>query len=584
MRDGLGGPSYVKEQRMHILMTLDLNDLKEWLIPAMILLGAGVLLVGIYVITTRYKKFSPNEVGIFYGRKYRYKDSQGHEQMRGFRVVSGGGSLLMPVVEHLQIMSTAAFQSKIDEKGIPNKDNVKINVMGVATCKISSIPEDLQNAAAAFLGKQPAEIEGFVKNILMGHLRSIIGKMSIDQILRERDIFNKQVVTESSEELKRLGVQVITLVIQEVNDEYGYIVALGKKAVAEAVRDANIRVAEAEAETAMKVSNAKREASIVAAANAVQVADAEKERDVQQARFKVQAETERAKAEQARAIATADQEKILRQKEAERDAAANEAQIKVQEQEALRKVKELEATMIRPAEAARQKAVIDAEAAKQAAILNADAAKSVAVRRAEGEKEAAVLTGEGEAQKTRATLTALAEGEAAKIRQELLAKAEGEAAMKGLVLEAQAKGTKELALALAQMSKDAKLIMILDRLPALIDHGGEAAARVANAMFSSIAAGLSQIDEIRIIDVGGNGNGIDKMSNVVTQTVFNALAGLKARGINVSDLAKKLGIDISEFRDIFGDKAEEVTTLAPVAPVVEEKKEAGVLKEGAKGK
>ncbi|HLX61224.1 MAG TPA: SPFH domain-containing protein [Planctomycetota bacterium] len=580
---------------MHILMTLDLNDLKEWLIPAMILLGAGVLLVGIYVITTRYKKFSPNEVGIFYGRKYRYKDSQGHEQMRGFRVVSGGGSLLMPVVEHLQIMSTAAFQSKIDEKGIPNKDNVKINVMGVATCKISSIPEDLQNAAASFLGKQPAEIEGFVKNILMGHLRSIIGKMSIDQILRERDIFNKQVVTESSEELKRLGVQVITLVIQEVNDEYGYIVALGKKAVAEAVRDANIRVAEAEAETAMKVSNAKREASIVAAANAVQVADAEKERDVQQARFKVQAETERAKAEQARAIATADQEKILRQKEAERDAAANEAQIKVQEQEALRKVKELEATMIRPAEAARQKAVIDAEAArqravieadaaKQAAILNADAAKSVAVRRAEGEKEAAVLTGEGEAQKTRATLTALAEGEAAKIRQELLAKAEGEAAMKGLVLEAQAKGTKELALALAQMSKDAKLIMILDRLPALIDHGGEAAARVANAMFSSIAAGLSQIDEIRIIDVGGNGNGIDKMSNVVTQTVFNALAGLKARGINVSDLAKKLGIDISEFRDIFGDKAEEVTTLAPVAPVVEEKKEAGVLKEGAKGK
>src|ERR1043165_5632818 len=395
---------------MNVILAFDLAEIKDWVVPATILLLAAAVIVIFYIGASRYRKFSPNEVGIFYGRKYRYKDSQGREQIRGFRVVSGGGSMLVPIVENLQIMSTAAFQSKIDEKGIPNKDNVKINVMGVATCKISSIPEDLQNAAAAFLGKQPTEIEGFVKNILLGHLRSIIGKMNIDQILRERDTFNKQVVTESSEELKRLGVQVITLVIQEVNDEYGYIIALGKKAVAEAVRDANIRVAEAEAETAMKVSNAKREASIVAASNSVAVADAEKERDVQQERFKVQAETERAKAEQARAIANADQEKILRQKEAERDAAANEAQIKVQEQEALRKGKELEATIIRPAEAARQKAVIDAEAAKQkaiieadaakqAAVMNAEAAKAVPVSRAEGEKEAAGVTGDGERQK-----------------------------------------------------------------------------------------------------------------------------------------------------------------------------------------
>lgn len=539
-------------------------ELKDVWVPAMIMIIPIAVLVTIYTMASRYKKFSPNEVGIFYGRKYKYKDALGKDYVRGFRVVSGGGSFLMPLVEHLQIMSTAAFQTKIDEKGIPNKDNVKINVMGVATCKISSIPEDLQNAAAAFLGKQPKEIEAFVTNILMGHLRSIIGKMSIDQILRERDIFNRQVVEESSEELKKLGVQVITLVIQDVNDEYGYISALGKKAVAEAVRDANIKVAEAEAETAMKVSTAKREAAIVAAANSVAVADAEKKRDVQQAQFKVEAESERAKANQALAIATADQEKILRQKEAERDAASNAAQIKVQEQEALRMAKELEATQIKPAEAARQKAIIEAEAskvkaiimaeaAKQSAVLNAEAAKEVAVRKAEGEKAAAVLTGEGEAQKTRATLTALAEGEAAKIRQELLAKAEGEAAMKGKVLEAQAKGTKELAQALSQMSRDAKLIMILDRLPLLIDRGGEAAAKVATAMFQSVAAGLAQIDEIKIIDMGGNGKGIDKIGSVVPDTVFRVLANLKARGINVGELAGKLGIDITELTGMLGD-------------------------------
>jgi len=562
---------------MFAALPVELNDL--W-IPGMIIMAAVALLVSFYTMASRYKKFSPNEVGIFYGRKYKFKDGQGKDYVRGFRVVSGGGSFLMPLVEQLQIMSTAAFQTKIDEKGIPNKDNVKINVMGVATCKISSIPEDLQNAAAAFLGKQPKDIEGFVTNILMGHLRSIIGKMSIDQILRERDVFNRQVVDESSEELKKLGVQVITLVIQEVNDEYGYISALGKKAVAEAVRDANIKVAEAEAETAMKVSTAKREASIVAAANSIAVADAEKKRDVQQAQFKVEAETERAKANQALAIATADQEKVLRQKEAERDAASNTAQIKVQEQEALRMAKELDATLIKPAEAARQKAVIEAEAAKskaiimaeaakQAAVLNAEASKEIVMRKAEGEKAAAVLTGEGEAQKTRATLTALAEGEAAKIRQEMLARAEGEAAMKGKVLEAQAKGTKELAEALSHMSRDAKLIMILDRLPVLIDRSGDAAARVATAMFSSVAAGLAQIDEIKIIDMGGNGKGIDKIGSIVPDTVFKVLAHLKARGINVSELASKLGIDLSDFSAMFEDSAEKESTATAV--VIQEK-------------
>ncbi len=567
-----------------LMFPLAALELQNPVTIGMILLIAVAFIIVVYAIAARYKKFSPNEVGIFYGRKYRYKDATGKDQIRGFRVVSGGGSLLFPVVENLQIMSTAAFQTKIDETAIPNKDNVKINVMGVATCKISSIPEDLQNAAASFLGKQPKEIEGFVTNILMGHLRSIIGKMSIDQILRERDIFNRQVVAESSDELKKLGVQVITLVIQDVNDEYGYISALGRKAVAEAVRDANVKVAEAEADTAMKVSTAKREASIVAAANSIAVADAEKKRDVQQAQFKVEAQTELAKANQALAIATADQEKILRQKEAERDAAANTAQIKVQEQEALRMEKELDATIIRPAEAAKQKMIIDAEAhkqkmvidagaAKQAALLNAEAAKEVAVRRAEGEKESAVLTGEGEAHKTRATLNALAEGQAAKIRQELLAKAEGEAAMKGKVLEAEAKGTKELAQALAQMSKDAKLILILDRLPALIDHAGDAGTKIAQAMFSSIAAGVAQIDEIKIIDMNGSGKGIDKMSTLVPDTVMQVLGNLRAKGINVRDLASKLGIDISEFASMFSDSETKTVSEAAGVTLVAEAKE-----------
>jgi flotillin len=505
----------------------------------MILLIAIAFVVVIRVMATRYKKIPPNAVGIFYGRKYRAPDGV----VRGFRIVAGGGSLLWPIVEHLQIMSTGAFQAKIDEQNIPNVDNVKISVKGVATCKLSSIPEDLYSAAMAFLGKTDAEIEDYVRNILMGHLRSIIGKLSIDEILRKRDTFNKQVVEESTEELKRLGVQVITLVIQEVTDAHGYIDALGRKAVAEAIRDADIKVAQAKAETQKKVSEAEREAAVVTAQNEVQTAEAQRDRDVKKAQFKVAADTEKAKADQALGIATADQEKTLRVKQAERDAAEKEAQIKVQEKEAERKQQELTATVVRVAEAAKQKAIIEAEASKQAVVV-----------RAEGDKTAATLSGEGEAAKIKAVLVAKAEGEAAIRKQALLAEAEGQAAMKGKVLLAEAEGTQKLAQALAQMTESAKLILILDRLPVLFDKGGEAAAKVAQAIFSSVAAPLGNIDELRIIDLGGSGRPLEQLASVVPNTVFRFLSSLKAQGIDVKQLLGKLGINIDDFTQMIGEK------------------------------
>jgi flotillin len=463
-------------------------------------------------------------------------------QTHGFRVIGGGGRILFPFVESYQEMSTSAFQTEIDEKSIPNKDNVKINVKGVATCKLSTIPEDLVNAAKAFLGKKDEEIKVFVQNILKGHLRSIIGKLDIDSLLRERDAFNKQVVAESAEELKRLGVQIITLVIQEVNDEYGYIDALGKRAVAEAVRDANIKVAEAERETAIQVTTAQREAATAKASNEASIAQAEMERDVKKSEFKARSETKKAEADKALEIALADQEKTLRVKQAERDAAEKEAQIIVQEREAQRKQRELEATVVRQAEAERQKRVIDADAAKQQRILEAEAAKSQKileaeaemqklVREAEGRKNADTMIGEGEAAKTRATLMALAEGEAAKKKQALLAEAEG---------------TRQLAEALAKMSTDAKLILILDRLPNLIDKSGEALAKVAESAFSSVAAPLGSIDKLEIVDVGGNGRALEQLGTVVPSVVFKTLAAAKAQGLDLTQLLKFFGVNVEE--------------------------------------
>jgi len=508
------------------------------IVPFMIILLALAFIIVLRVIASRYKKIPPNAVGIFYGRKYAYKDpATGKEVVLGFKVVGGGGRIILPFVESYQEMSTAAFQTEIDEKGIPNKDNVKINVKGVATCKISTVPEDLVNAAQSFLGKGEAEIKVFVQNILKGHLRSIIGKLDIDSLLRERDQFNRKVVEESSEEIRRLGIQIITLVIQEVGDEYGYIDALGKRAVAEAVRDANIKVAEADRETAIRVSTAQREAATVRAGNEASIAEAEMGRDIKKAEFKVKTDTKRAEADKALDIANADQEKTLRVKQADRDAAEREAQIKVQEMEAVRKQRELDASVVKLAEADRQKRVIEADAARQEKILQAEAEMQRLMKEAEGKKNADTFLGEGEAAKTRATLLALAEGEAAKKKQALVAEAEG---------------TVQLAAALAKMTTDARLILILDRLPLLFDRGGDALSKVATSVFSSVAAPLGSIDKIEIVDTG-SGRGLEQLSSIVPSTVFRTIAAARAQGIDISKLLNFLGVDIEEALKKLGD-------------------------------
>src|SRR2546426_6498487 len=132
------------------------------IVPVMIILLANAFIIVMRVIASRYKKIPPNAVGIFYGRRYTTKDAvTGRVQTLGFKVIGGGGRILLPFVESFQEMSTAAFQTEIDERGIPNQDNVKINVKGVATCKISAVPEDLMNAAQSFLGKSNDEVKAF---------------------------------------------------------------------------------------------------------------------------------------------------------------------------------------------------------------------------------------------------------------------------------------------------------------------------------------------------------------------------------------------------------------------------------------
>ncbi|HOW60383.1 MAG TPA: SPFH domain-containing protein [Candidatus Moranbacteria bacterium] len=510
-------------------------------VPGMILLVVVGIILALKYIASRYKKIPPNAVGVFYGRQYTYTGPapENKKYSLGFKVVCGGGKVQIPFVENYQEMSTSAFQVEINESSIPNKDNVKVEVRGVATCKLSTEFEDLVNAAQAFLGKSEEEINKFIQNILKGHLRSIIGKLDIQELLRRRDEFNKKVLEESGAELKLLGVRIITLVIQDINDQYGYIDSLGKQTVAEAKRDADIKVAEAQRESTIKVSDAERDASIVTAENAAKVAEANKNRDVKIADMKVITETANAKAEMAKNIELADQSKVLKVKEAERDAAEKEAQTHVQEKEVIRVGKELEATVVMPAEAAKKKKLIDADANKQATITEAEGESKKVQIKAEADKVSQTMEGEGEANKIRATLMASAEGEAAKVEKKLTA---------------EATGTKAMAEALAQMNDASRLIIILDRLPALVDKGGEALAKVGESIFKSVALPFGSIDNIKIVDMGGKGEGLQTMGSIVPQTVANVVRILKTQGIDLEDLFKKAGVNIGEALSMVADK------------------------------
>src|SRR3989344_3129543 len=151
-----------------------------------------VFLVIMKVISSRYKKFGPGEMGIFYGRKYKQKMPDGTIQELGLKVVVGGGKILIPFVENYARMSTLPFQVPIQETGIPNKDNVRVNVKCVATCKISTQPDDVINAAQSFVGKNDADVKSFGGNFLKGQFSLIGRKMEYNIFFGERENFQKQ--------------------------------------------------------------------------------------------------------------------------------------------------------------------------------------------------------------------------------------------------------------------------------------------------------------------------------------------------------------------------------------------------------
>ncbi|TSC82721.1 MAG: hypothetical protein G01um101420_79 [Parcubacteria group bacterium Gr01-1014_20] len=544
------------------------NMLGGLFVPVMIIaIGIAFLSVAM-MIARNYKKCPPNQAMILTGRKRKVSDGKGGTIEQGFRTVVGGAALKMPLLERIDYMSLAVFQTEFNVQKAPNVDGVAVNVDAVANLRISSQPNILAIAVGQLLGKTPQEIEVMCKNTLEAQLRQIVGTLTIEEMVRNREKISGQVVNVAKPELENMGIELVNFNIKGISDSLGYIDALGKTKTAQVKRDADIGEAEAKRESTIKSSTATREGEQKKLENDEAVAQAERNLAVKRADLKVETDTAQAKAELAGALARADLEKDLKAREASVDAANARARIEVAEEEAKWAEKKLVTEKIRPAEAEKQASIIKAEGVQQASIIKAEGDKQSAIINAEATKATAEaakaklqLEGEGEALADAAMKREIGIAEAEVVQK----KGEAEGAAIQAKLLAEAMGLLKKQEALAQMTPAARTVIILEMLPQIIEHVGDAGEKIFAAMFEQVGAGLARIDSVHMVDLGGgNGNGNGPVANFamnIPKIVFGALQQLKALGINVDEIFSKLGINMN---DLIGVNSSNATTHAPI--------------------
>jgi len=511
-----------------------------------------VLAAVLATVAKYYKKVSPNQVAVITGRKYGKGDAQ-----RGFRSVVGGGLLLVPILEKMEIMHLNVIPVPVTVNNVPDKNGALVTVDAIANIKIRSEEDVLPLAIERFLGKDDRQITEVAKQTLEGNLRAIVGTMQVEELLSDRQAFMSKVLEEAGADLAKMGLGVDVLKIQNINDTRGYIESLGKKRTAEVVRDAAIGEAEAQRETDIKSAAARQEGETAKAKADQAVSDAQRERDIAIADNEAEVKARQAMIPIAAQIAEAERNKELNTAAVGAEQAQVEAQIGLEEVRARRNAAEQHATVVVPAEKEKEARIIRADAEREAAEREGEAARIKAEKQGQGEQ--ARMTAEAEGRKAaaaadQAELVAKAEGRKA----ELLATAAGTQAE----LEAKAVGELKLAEALAakaealkQLDESGRFLMILEALPPVIDAVGIALERASGPMAKAIGEGLGNIDEIKIVDLGGGNVGQDgrsvlgRFAHQPAETMFALWQRAQALGLGpvIEAAADKLGIDVKKF-------------------------------------
>ncbi|MBI3944636.1 MAG: flotillin family protein [Armatimonadetes bacterium] len=536
----------------------------------MVLVIVGVVLVAVIavfrLILSNYVRVPPNRVAVIYG-KGQGKRPDGTRT--GQRMLLGGGGLKMPFIEQVAHLDLNVMTIPLKIQRAYTKEGVPVSVDAIANVKIESDELSLNAAAERFMGMTVQQIQNVIFQTLEGHLRAILGTLTVEDINNNRQAFANRMMEEAAVDLRKMGVGIDVLTIQQISDDQGYLDSLGQKRTAEVKRDAAIGRAEAERDAEIGQANANRDALIQASSARqegetakaeadAKIAMAQRNLEVQRAQYQAQIEAERAKAGQQGPLAEAQAHQAVVMEEIKVDQVRTQAQIAVQEQEALRKERELVASVLKPAEAQRQAAVIKAEADRQAAIITAEGAQQSVVIKADGDQKAQITlaNAERDARIARAVaqqkeLEAGAAGQAAQVSQVgtaeatviqskgtaeadrirlagiaeadvIMAKGKAVAEAERLKLLAEAEGLRQKAEAWKQYGEAAMLQMVVDKMPDII-------ASMAGPL-QAVGTPLSTIDKVVMIDSGG-GNGhagnLQRFANNVPAIAFSFMEQLK---------------------------------------------------------
>jgi flotillin len=456
-------------------------------------IGGAVLLAFLLVlfVLSRIRVAGPNEAFIVTGRKGRTTqraDGTRTTDMSGQKVVLGASVFVLPVVQKLQSIDLSSRRIDVSIKGAVSKQGIRTDLHGVAIVKVGGTEDAIRAAAQRFLDQQD-EIEDFTREVLAGALRSIVGRLTIEEIIRDRAAFASAVAEEAEHSMTNQGLVLDTFQLQDIVAEGSYLQDLGRPEAARVLKDAAI--AEARARQAAEQERLLAEEAI-----------AEANRNLALKQAMIQAEIDAAKARSAAAGPLA---------QAERDQAILAEQQKVAERNAELKQRQLDTEVRKPADAARYKVEQEAEAARNAAVLRADAERQAAIAAAQAAAEHARLIGEGE----RARRAALAEAieregqaEAAAIR------ARGEAEAEAMARKAEA---------FAAYGEAAVLDLLLKVLPKVVE---------------AASAPVSAIDKLTVIST----DGASSLTKSVAANVAQGLQlGSDLTGVDLTALLARLG-------------------------------------------
>merc|ERR1719450_885591 len=307
---------------------------------------------------------------------------------------------------------------------------VAITVTGVAQVKVIKEDELLKTACEQFLGKRPRDIENILLQTLEGHLRAILGTLTVEEIYKDRDTFAQMVREVASPDVGRMGIEILSFTIKEINDQVNYLDSLGKTQTASVKKEAAIGVAEANRDAGIKEAECERGHADKRYLADTSIADSAREYQMRKAEFDQEVNARKAEAELAYELQAAKERQGIRQQEIEIEVIERHKLIEVEDKEIERREKELQATIKTLAEAAKTKKVFAAQADAER-IKMTGAAEAAAIE----------MTGAAEA----AAIEAIGKAEAEMMRQKASAyKQYGDAAVMSLVLEAMPKIPSEI--------------------------------------------------------------------------------------------------------------------------------------------